>query len=274
MTTWASRFSVCQNTLTAEAMPLDLDLVVAAQAVAVAPLSRVVAKEGAVETRRLLDERGLAVSSLIPGLGVLDGTREQAEEALLNGLRIAETLGAPLLLVTTGPRGTLPASEADAEVVSRLRAVASLAQDRGITLGLEPVHPLLTNFSYVHTLDHAADIVGAVPGAGIVFDTFHLYWERCLESLIAAFVGSIATVQLANLSPTGLGERRWLRGALDDGPIDVGAIVRCFESAGFRGYYEYEVLGYAGVEACLAGARAAYDWFARQAPAGATEVAT
>jgi hypothetical protein len=65
MTTWASRFSVCQNTLTAKAMPLDLDLVVAAQAAAVAPLSRVVAKEGAVETRRLLDERGLAVSSLI-----------------------------------------------------------------------------------------------------------------------------------------------------------------------------------------------------------------
>jgi sugar phosphate isomerase/epimerase len=176
--------------------------------------------------------------------------------------------------VTTGPRGTLSASEADAEVVSRLRAAAALAQDRGITLGLEPVHPLLTSFSYVHTLDHAAEIAGAVPGAAVVFDTSHLYWERGLESLISAFVGSIATVQLANLSPAGLGERRWLRGALDDGPIDVGAIVRCFETAGFRGYYEYEVLGYAGAEACLAGVRAASDWFVRQAPEGATGVAT
>jgi sugar phosphate isomerase/epimerase len=49
---------------------------------------------------------------------------------------------------------------------------------------------------------------------------------------------------------------------LGDGVIAVGQLINCLEDAGYRGYYEYEVLGLSGPEACRAGAQAARDWFA------------
>jgi sugar phosphate isomerase/epimerase len=243
-------------------MDSDLELVAEAGIGAVALLSEEVDRTGTQETARLLHERHLTVSSILSGVRVLHGSAEEFAEVMRARIQVARYIGAPVVLLTTGALGGRSITEADAEVIRRLQGVSPLAKDSNVTLGLEPVHPFLRTHSYVHTLDHAAEIVAEIPQAGIVFDVCHLYWDRRILPLIAEHTRSVVSVQLANLSPTGIEDRRWRRSALDAGVIPVEELIRSLEEAGFRGYYEYEVLGLADPGSCCSGLEAGRQWFA------------
>jgi sugar phosphate isomerase/epimerase len=242
-------------------MASDLDMVVEAGASAVAILRSVASQAGLAATARLLEDRALTVSSMIAGLRILDLPAESCTEELGSAIRTAAAIGAPIILVTTGPLASGRPEEADDQVVSRLRQVASLALDAGVTLGLEPLHPFLRTMTYVHTVAHAVEIVSQVPGAGIVLDVGHVYWDRGVYAAISEHASHICSVQLTDLSATGIEARRWVRCALGEGVVPVEALVRCLDAAGFEGFYEDEILGVTGPAECLAGIRSARQWF-------------
>ncbi len=255
-------FSVCQNALSNEGMQSDLDMVVEAGTSAVALLGSVVQETGLPTTTRLLAERNLTVSSYMSTIRILELDFDECIDVLVRAIEAAAAVHAPILLIGSGRLGTLTVREADETVVARLKSVSSRARDHGVTLALEPVHPFLRTVGYVHTVSHSVDIVRQVPGAGVVLDVAHVYWDRHVYDDIAESAAYICSVQLTNLSPAGIDERRWVRCALDQGVIPVEAMIRSLDQAGFAGYYEDEILGSTNRRECLTGVMTARNWFA------------
>ena len=257
-----SAFSVCQNTLGNEGMQQDLDLVVEAGITSVAILESVCSRTGSATTAELLRERNLTASPYMSETKILDGAFAESTEDIRGAIEAAASVGAPLLLMISGAFGPRTITETDDEIAARLQAVSPWARDRGVTLALEPVHPFLRTLSYVHTIRHAAELVDRVPGAGIVLDVGHVYWDRHLSDDIAAYASRVCSVQLTNLSASGIEARPWVRCSLDQGIIPVEDIVRLLDIAGFSGPYEEEVLGATGRQECLANMLSAKNWFA------------
>ena len=76
---------------------------------------------------------------------------------------------------------------------------------------LEPMFPMIRDYSYVHTLSHALELVADLDGATVVVDTGHLWWDPRLVELFQAHVADIGTVQLTNISSDALDRLRYSR---------------------------------------------------------------
>lgn len=198
---------------------------------------------GVDEARRILEGEGLRVSSYVGLEPILrdDGTCASLEEAARR-LDVAATFGAPGAVLVTGPQGALSLSEA--ETVSRdwLARASEMANRRGVRIMLEPIHPIMRQLSFVHTVAHGLAMVDGIDGAGIVLDIGHVWWEQELESLVRQHMADIVSVQLTNVDSAALRDLRYERAQLDAGDVPVASLVRLLESAGYRGWYEYEVL--------------------------------
>jgi sugar phosphate isomerase/epimerase len=260
------RFSVCQSVLCNDDMVSDLDMVVETGTDAVAVHGRMLRSAGVAQTIEALEARSLAVSSYQPGLRILEMTDEDADIALRTDLAAAAAIRAPVMIVSTGPAAGRSSSEADDCLVARLNRVAPLASELGVVMGLEPVHPFLDRAAYVHTLRHAADLVGRTCGVGIALDVVHVYWDRFLFEDITTYIEAIRIVHLGNLSEVALTERRWGRAAVDTGVVPVEAILRGAHQAGYRGYVEDETLIPAKRGECIDAVRRTREWFEALSP--------
>jgi sugar phosphate isomerase/epimerase len=224
---------------------------------------------GADEARRILDGEGVLVSSYM-GAGIIlqgDGGPQSLDETAQH-LGAAATLGAPAALVVTGALGGLDQREADAICREWLAGAAALAARCGIRIMLEPIHPLMRQLSFVHTLEHGLALVDDIDSAGIVLDVGHVWWERGLDALIRDHVEDIVSVQLTNVDSTALAEFRYERAQLDCGDIPVASLVQLLESSGYEGWYEYEVLVRSRRDQRLDLLRSSREWFEKQVGTG------
>jgi sugar phosphate isomerase/epimerase len=197
---------------------------------------------GATAARRVLDDAGVAASSVLSiGPAVPCGATGPIDDELAM-LDAAAELGAPGVLASTGPLGTTPSRDADARCRAWLERLAPRAVDLGLVVMLEPMFPIMRDYSYVHTLTHALELVAGIDGGTVVVDTGHLWWDPRLVELFAAHVADIGTVQLTNISGAALDRLRYSRAQLDDGEIPLRDLVVAFDAAGYRGWYEDEVL--------------------------------
>jgi len=255
------RLALSQSMLDNLSMAADLDMVCESGTHAVGLYRLMVEKTGAEETVRLLRERGLGVTSIHLGLKVMETDDEQADHALRAGLHLAASVGAPVAPVSPGTSGALSTRQADEVYIQRLARVAPLARELGVTMAIEPLHPFLHAIGYIHTIRHAARITEQVENCGIILDAAHVYWDGDLEEDIRQHCAKLALVQLANLDPQALAERRWGRALLDKGVVPITEIVRMIDAAGYRGAYESEILLELPHDECIAAARASREWF-------------
>ncbi len=89
-------------------------------------------------------------------------------------------LGAPLLVIVSGPANGQTLEDARATVRDGLREVLPDAEKAGIKLGIEPLHPMYAaERSVVVTLKQANDMADALASsaAGVVVDAFHVWWD-------------------------------------------------------------------------------------------------
>jgi sugar phosphate isomerase/epimerase len=208
-----------------------------------------------------MQRHGLSLSSYQAGLRLVEMAGEAAAEALDLNLGIAAKLGAPFMSVSPGPSGALTADEADGVFVARLTKAAPLARELGVTMLVEPLHPLLSANGYIHSLSHALDIVSQVPQCAIMLDLVQVYWNCGLLADVARHVDHIGIVQLGNLDRAALAEKRWARASLADGEIDLRAFIEALQGAGYSGIYELEnPLALPPAES-IAAIRAAGKWF-------------
>ena len=259
----AREFAVSQSVVQAASMAEDFDVIQEAGQKLVAVMGSSLRQVGTAEATRLLQVRGLKVSSYHAGMNLVELDETEANKTIDAALQAAVAIGAPVVSMSAGPKGNRNTTEADQVYLARLKRAASLARDLGVVIGVEPIHPFLCAHGYVHSLRHGAEIVAGIPNCALVFDTAHLFWDRTLFDDIKQYAGMIGLVQLGQLSSKHLANKQWQRAPLQDGFIDLAPILHALDEAGYRGRYEQENVlpGPLSRMECLAAIRADALWF-------------
>lgn len=237
----ASRFAVCENVLRQGDLPRNAQLAqnIGAHALGVEEAS--VLACGPDRARQALAEHGLAASSIFSSASILGSAQERSHDAWCALISLAGALDAPTVLVVTGP-GSHDRSADERACRAWFERYGPIAADNGTRLALEPLHPIFTSLTFVHTFAHAADLIGGAPGAGVAVDTGHLWWERGWPATVTRQVELVATVQVSDVSTEALGRVTYERTAPGAGVVDVAAALRGLDAAGYGGWYEDEVL--------------------------------
>jgi sugar phosphate isomerase/epimerase len=208
-----------------------------------------VAELGLAKTVATVRAAGLHVSSLCRG-GFFTHADPQARAAAMADNRAAVTEAAALeadaLVLVSG--GLVPGSR-DLALARRMigDAIADLvpfAQQAGVRLGIEPMHPMFcADRCVISRLGEAVDLALQFPDetVGVVVDTYHVWWDSQLAADISRAAGRIVSYQLCDWILPLPADALLGRGHLGDGFIDFPLISAQVLSAGYRGYAEVEI---------------------------------
>jgi sugar phosphate isomerase/epimerase len=217
----------------------------------IAPWREPVAAYGLERAARLIRAAGLRVTSLCRG-GFYTVAEPAARKAALDDNRRAideaATLDCRVLVLVSGGLGPQDRDLIGARqrVADALAELAPYAGERGVTLAIEPLHPMFcSDRCVVSTLAQAIDLALPFPAeqVGVVVDTYHSWWDPELEAQIrrAADAGRLALFQVADWI-TPLPEGVLLgRGQLGDGHVPLRDIRRIVDSTGHDGPVEVEI---------------------------------
>ena len=155
-------------------------------------------------------------------------------EALVDG-------AARLSFTALGEEATRAARAAIAAGIERL---VPFAEDHGVRLGIEPLHPMMIGErSAIVTLGEALALARDLdsPNAGVVVDVYHVFWDPHLEDLLSRAQGLIAGHHVCDwLVPTT--DLLAGRGLMGDGIIDLPRIRALIDATGYDGPIEVEVI--------------------------------
>ena len=201
-------------------------------------------------TRQLLKENGMSVSGFCIG-GLLASFDEVTfQKGLDENRRIIEEAAIiesqALIFIAGGlPKGSKDITGARTRVLEGLSILLPEAKKAGVTIAIEPLHPMLAaSRSVLTTMKEAndwCDLLDTGPELGIAVDVYHVWWDPTLESEIKRAGSRIAAFHINDwLDNTK--DLRLDRGMMGDGVIDIPKIRKWVESAGFNGYREVEIL--------------------------------
>lgn len=180
-------------------------------------------------------------------LAVLEENRRAIEETATLAAAGADGSTAVLVLVAGGlPEGSRDLVGARERVHDAIGALAPEAQAAGVTLAIEPLHPMYASDRAVvstlgQALDIAADFDPAVVGAAI--DTFHIWWDpQALDQIArAGREGRIATYQVCDWKTPLADDVLLSRHYTGDGVIDFGSLTRAVIATGYTRDIEVEI---------------------------------
>lgn len=242
-----ARLSLNQRTTATWSLAEAVDGAVRAGLPAIGVWREPLAEVGTEAGARLIRDAGLRVSSLCRG-GFLTDAATFAASLDDNRRALDETaaLGAPALVLVPGglapgDRDLVGARERFAE---GLAALAPDARDRGVTLAIEPMHPIYAaDRGVVSSLAQALELAApfAADEVGVVVDTFHLWWEpRILDTILAA-ADRIVSFQVGDWITPLPADSLLARGMMGDGHIDFGPFTQAVAAAGYTGDIEVEI---------------------------------
>ena len=176
------------------------------------------------------------------GFFTADGWREEN----LRAIEEAATLGTSVLVLVSGglPAGSRDVDGARRRVADAIAELAPHAAAAGVTLAIEPLHPMFcADRCVVSTLGQALDIAERFdPGVvGVVVDAYHVWWDDTVYAQIARAGARIAAFQVCDWV-TPLPEGVLLgRGLPGDGCIELRRLREAVDAAGYTGPVEVEV---------------------------------
>ncbi|MGB3437679.1 MAG: sugar phosphate isomerase/epimerase family protein [Actinophytocola sp.] len=196
---------------------------------------------GLARSAALVRDAGLTVTSLCRGgfFGAddwFDNNRRALDEC-------AE-LGAPALVLVCGGLFGRTLADARGRVAAGLAALAPYALDVGVTLAVEPMHPMFTaDRSVVASLSGALDLCEPYPAeaVGITLDTYHVWWDEQVLPLIGANGDRIACFQLADWVVPLPQDVLVGRGLPGSGHVDFTPLVEAVLATGYDRPIEVEV---------------------------------
>ena len=235
------QYSICETSLRTGTFAADVALASECGATAVALMEEDLLYAGVAEAHRILDDSGLAVSSLMGVQAWPTDGGDIDQEALKGAFDRAAGVGAPGVLVLAGYSRYQRVQDADDELLRRLELAADVARPLGLAVYLEPVHPVFRPLSHVHTLGHAARLARQVQSVLVTVDTGHVWWDPDIFDAFEANIDLIATVQLSDVSVAAEDLRRYRRVQLGTGDVPFSSLLPSFVTAGFTGYFENEV---------------------------------
>jgi sugar phosphate isomerase/epimerase len=162
----------------------------------------------------------------------------------------AAAVGTDLLVLVCGPAPDGDLGAARAQVLEGIEALAPYAAERGVRLGIEPLHPMMiAERSVVVTLAQALELAERFDGGevGVVVDAYHVWWDPELERQLERAAGRIFAYHVSDwLVPTP--DLLAGRGMMGDGVIELPRIRGLVEAAGYDGPIEVEVINPANAE--------------------------
>jgi len=206
------------------------------------------AETGLDRAVRLVRDAGLVVSSVCRG-GMFPAATHAEREARIEDNRRAvdeaAALGAEVLVLVCG---AAPAPEKDIAAARRMVAdgiarLAPYAAERGVRLGIEPMHPAFAaERSCITMLSEARCLAERFDPAtvGLVADVYHIWWDPDLYDELARAAGRLVGFHVSD----------WLvpardvlmnRGMMGDGVIELRRIREAVERAGYAGPIEVEI---------------------------------
>ncbi|WP_328736222.1 sugar phosphate isomerase/epimerase family protein [Streptomyces bobili] len=206
---------------------------------------------GVEETAKLVRDAGLTVTTLCRGGFFTAVDPDERKAALADNRRAideAATLGTEVLVLVSGglPSGSKDLRGARERIADALTELGPYAEDHGVKLAIEPLHPMYaSDRCVVSTLTQALDIAERFPAhqVGVTVDTYHIWWDDQAPAQIAraGASGRIHTFQLADWTtplPEGVLNGR---GQIGDGAIDMREWQTYVEKAGYTGAIEVEL---------------------------------
>ncbi|MGC0403187.1 sugar phosphate isomerase/epimerase [Streptomyces sp. SAI-126] len=251
MTGDLSRFSINQMTVRQLSLP---ELVDACRELGIGHVGlwrEPVQSYGVEETAKLVRDAGLTVTTLCRGgfftaidpderAAALDDNRRAVDEAA--------ALGTDTLVLVSGglPAGSKDLHGARERIADALAVLGPYAEEHGVRLAIEPLHPMFaSDRCVVSTLAQALDLAERFPAqqVGVTVDTYHIWWDDNAPAQIAraGAGGRIHTFQLADWTtplPEGVLTGR---GQIGDGSIDMREWQGHVEAAGYTGAIEVEL---------------------------------
>jgi sugar phosphate isomerase/epimerase len=215
----------------------------------IAPWREPVEAYGLSKAGRLIRDAGLTVTSLCRGgffTAAEPAVRKQALDDNRRAIDEAAELNSPVLVLVSGGLADRDLKGARGRVADALAELAPYAGERGVTLAIEPLHPMFcSDRCVVSTLQQALDLALPFPAdqVGVVVDTYHCWWEPDLEAQIDRIgaAGRIALFQVADwITPLPAGVLLG-RGQLGDGHVPLRELRRLVDATGHDGPVEVEI---------------------------------
>ncbi|MEU9732124.1 sugar phosphate isomerase/epimerase family protein [Streptomyces sp. NPDC048002] len=246
-----ARFSINQMTVKQLSMP-ELVAACAEFGVGQVGLWREPVQEYGLEaTAKLVRDAGLTVTTLCRGgffTAIDPDERARALDDNRRAVDEAAALGTDTLVLVSGglPAGSTDLRGARERIADALAVLGPYAEDHGVRLAIEPLHPMYAaDRCVVSTLAQALDLAERFPArqVGVTVDTYHIWWDEDAPAQIAraGAGGRIHTFQLADWTtplPEGVLNGR---GQIGDGSIDMREWRGYVEAAGYTGAIEVEL---------------------------------
>jgi sugar phosphate isomerase/epimerase len=209
-----------------------------------------IADVGLAESRRLVRDAGLHVSSVCRGGMFPAATAEERAARIEDNRRAideAAELGADTLVLVCGPPPDRDLAGARRMVEDAIAALVPYARERKVSMAIEPLHPMYAaERSCITSLEEANTLAEKFDPAvvGIAVDVYHVWWDAVLEREVARAHGRIRGFHVCDwLVPTP--DMLMGRGMMGDGRIDIHYIHTLVEAAGYTGRIEVEILNQA-----------------------------
>ncbi len=251
MTGDLSRFSINQMTVKQLSMPELVGACLELGVPGVGLWREPVRSYGVEASAKLVREAGLAVTTLCRGGFLTAIDPDERAAAVADNRRAVEeaaTLGTDTLVLVSGglPAGSKDLRGARERIADALAELGPYAEEHGVRLAIEPLHPMFaSDRCVVSTLTQALDLAERFPAhqVGVTVDTYHIWWDDQAPAQIAraGAGGRIHTFQLADwITPLPEGVLNG-RGQIGDGAIDMREWQGYVEAAGYTGPIEVEL---------------------------------
>jgi sugar phosphate isomerase/epimerase len=159
---------------------------------------------------------------------------EPGRSYVRDALQLAERLGAPHVVLTTGTAGALPW---DAAADALADALDPVLDGR---VCIEHTNPLRVDVGFVHTLRDAIDLARRLD-VGVCMELNACWAERDLAATVVDGIDRIAVVQVSDFAVGTLSTPNRL--VPGDGDIPLARIIGQLLDAGYAGVFDLELIG-------------------------------
>ena len=172
--------------------------------------------------------------------------RQKAIEDNLLAIEQAHAIGAPMIVLVCGAVPGESLVESRKQITEGIAAVLPVAEQAGVKLSIEPLHPMYADDrSAVNTMRQAhaiCEALGSPESLGIAVDVYHVWWDPELKEQIdlAGRTGRLHAFHICDWkTPTTdiLNDR----GLMGEGCINIREISDWVDATGFTGHREVEI---------------------------------
>jgi sugar phosphate isomerase/epimerase len=204
---------------------------------------------GVDKAARLVADAGLKVSSLCRS-GFFTSTDPTERKAKIEDNRQAidqaATIGTSVLVLVSGglPAGSRDLDGARGMVRDGLAELAPYAEERGVKLAVEALHPMFcSDRCVVSSLGGALDLAEQFPASqvGVIVDAYHLWWDADVYRQIERAGERIVSYQVSDWVVPLPADTLLGRGMMGDGSIELRRLREACDAAGYDGPIEVEI---------------------------------